>query len=278
VSVRAVLHEPDSPEATVSGAFVDTNMLLTDSDVAVESNDATLTALTFNCLDACGRVKVVRSAISVVSHAGEAGFLVMQDSGNSTAVEVEDSTINVLGKRHAIGLSSLDEDNQLIRFLRTTLAVSSAGTASGFTSSDFFMRGLPNVEFIDSKASVHGDAGGTFLEWEAGQVVIDGSVVDATSVGASMRLGQIAVRRSQLTAAQTALDLLGGDADIESSYLRGATAVHAKSDDSSFFVTHVQARSAVLAGAVTLENTATATCENVYDQNFALRRPDCTSP
>jgi hypothetical protein len=29
---------------------------------------------------------------------------------------------------------------------------------------------------------------------------------------------------------------------------------------------------------VTLEGKATATCERVYDQNFALRRPGCTSP
>lgn len=278
VSVRATLLEADSPADAVSAAFVGAGVLLTDSDVTVESNDASFRALAFDCLDACGEVKVVRSDISVVARVAGAGFLAMQDSGRSTSVEVEDSTISVLGKSSAICLNSLDEDNQLIRFVRTSIAVSSSGTASGFTSSDFFMRGFPHVELIDSKVGVHGDAGATFLDWEAGQVLLDGSVVDATTVGARMRFGAITVRRSQLTASQTALDLLGADADIESSFLRGATAIHAKSDEISPYVTHVQARSSVLAGAVTLESDATATCERVYDQTFALRRADCSGP
>jgi hypothetical protein len=272
VSVRATLRVPDS------AAFVGAGVTLVDSEVAVEAGDPHVGALAFDCIGGCGGLNIVRSDISVVAREFGATMVAMEDGPSFTNVDVEDSTLYVHGKSEAAFLRSADEDNQLLRFVRTRILVSSPGDASGFSSGHFFMRGFTHLDFIDSKINVDGGTGGTFIDWEAGHIVFDGTVVDSTTAVAKMAFGQISVLRSQLTASQTVLDARGADVDIETSYLRGGTAVRANVEAISPFQTLVHAKSAVIAGQLTLGDGVSATCDHVYDQNFALRRPDCSSP
>jgi hypothetical protein len=248
-------------------------------DGRFEATDSDLTAIANGAMEAIaldgssGHSRLTNTHVTAISRQNYVTMITETDSPGTVQLTFTDSTLSAWGQTGAGLYNSVDEWNTGTTLVRTSATASSASGGVGGLNGQG-----SGMTIIDSHLGIFGGFG---LAFEGYGLVIDNSTIDGGTqavdiaphpYGGPDGFGDATILRSQLHAANEALDVVQSNVSIENSVLE-ATVAAALSELSS-----LNAKTSQLSGTLALGEGARASCDHVFDKNLQLRPASCSSP